>query len=122
MKQEAFINTKRFKEEKERGKLMGGFFIIMGAIFFLGLTEVSILGYSPWLLMALLPVYWIGVMAYKRYKEDGRVSRRVFYALVFGLLPYAYIAAAVLGFNVAAVWAVGLIAMGVAFILFGDGK
>ncbi len=122
MKQEAFVNTKSIKEEKERGKLMGGFFIIMGAIYFLGLTEVSILGYSPWLLMALLPVYWIGVMAYKRFKEDGRVSRRVFTILVFCLLPYAYIAAAVLGFNVAAVWALSVIAIGVSFILFGKGK
>ncbi len=122
MKQEASVNTKRFKEDKERGNLMGGFFIVMGAIFFLGLTDVSILGYSPWLLMALLPVYWIGVMAYKRYKGDGRVSRSVFSILVFSLIPYAYIAAAVLGFNVAAIWAVGLIATGAAFILFGNSK
>jgi hypothetical protein len=122
MKQEAFVNTKRFKEEKERGKLMGGFLIIMGAIFFLGLTEVSILGYDPWLLMALLPVYWIGVMAYKRYKEDGRVSRSVFYILVFGLFPFAYIAAAILDLNVAAIWPLSVIAVGVGFILFGKGK
>ena len=118
MKQEASVNTKPFKEEKERGKWMGGFFIIMGAIFFLGLTETSILGYSPWLLMALLPVYWIGVLAYKRYKEDGRVSHSVFSILVFGLVPYAYIAAAVLGFNVGAIWALSVIAIGVSFIFF----
>ena len=122
MKQEASVNTKRFKEEKEGSKWIGGFFILMGAIFFLGMTEVSILGHNPWLLMALLPVYWIGVMAYKRYKEDGRVSRRVFYPFVFGLLPYAYVAAAILGFNVGAIWPLSIVAVGVSFILFGRGK
>ena len=29
MKQETFVNTKRFKEQKRGGKWIGGFFIIM---------------------------------------------------------------------------------------------
>ena len=122
MKHETFDTHESYKNELAGSKLLGGFIILMGGIFFLGMSGVSILGYSPWMLMALLPVYWIVMMAYKYYKEDGRVSRRVFSILAFGLLPFAYIAATILGFNVAAIWPIGLIAVGASIILFGGSK
>jgi hypothetical protein len=117
-----YETSEQYKMWKPGNSVIGGFFILMGTIFFLGMSEVTILGKSPWLLVALLPVYWIGVMAYKRYQQEGRVSRHVFSMLVFGLLPFAYIAAAFLGFNMAAIWPIGLIAVGVSYLLFGINK
>jgi hypothetical protein len=122
MKQESVESPELYKDGQDNGRLAGGFLILMGLIFFLGMTGVSILGKSAWMLIALLPVYWIGVMAYKRYREDGRLSPRVFSILVFGLPPFAYIAAIFLGLNVSALWPVGLIAVGVSFLLFGSRK
>jgi len=122
MKQETFDSPNLFKEEKQSSQLAGGFLIIMGGIFFLGMSGITILGLSPWLLVALLPLYWIGVMVYKRYREDGRLSRRVFSILIWGMLPFVYIAAAFLGFNMARLWPIGLIAVGVSILLFGSEK
>jgi hypothetical protein len=122
MKQENIVNSEQSKEGQGAQKWTGAFLILMGVIFFASVSGFTFQGYSPWILMALLPAYWIGVTAYKRYKEEGRVTRRVYAVAVFGLLPFAYIAAAILGFDVSALWPLGIIAVGVSFILFGAGK
>jgi hypothetical protein len=122
MKQETVVNSEQVKGEHEVGKLMGVFMVLMGAIFLMGTSGLTIAGHSPWMLVALLPVYWIGVAAYKRYKEDGRLTRRVFSIAVFGVLPIAYIAALALGYSVSGLWPLGIIAVGVSILLFGGSK
>ena len=77
----------------------GGFFILMGIIFLLGALGITVLGHSAWVLAALIPVYWIVVVAWRRFREDGRVARRV-----------------------GAVWPLGIIAVGLGMLLFGSGK
>jgi hypothetical protein len=122
MKQETVVNSEQVKGEHEVGKLMGVFMVLMGAIFLMGTSGLTIAGHSPWMLVALLPVYWIGVAAYKRYKEDGRLTRRVFSIAVFAVLPIAYIAALALGYSVSGLWPLGIIAVGVSILLFGGSK
>ncbi len=116
---------KLFKNGKDAGAgrwQVGVFFLILGGIYLLGMSGVTILGYSPWILMALIPVYWILMAAYKAYKADGGLTGRVLLMLVSSLLPFAYIAAAVLGFNAAPLWPLILIAIGVSFLLSGGRK
>ena len=122
MKQETVVNSEQVKGEHEVGKWMGAFMVLMGAIFLMGTSGITIAGHSPSMLIALLPIYWIGVSAYRRYKEDGRLTRRVFSIAVFSVLPFAYMAAMALGYSVSGLWPLGLIAVGVSFILFRGGK
>ena len=120
MKQESFDSPELFKEIEQNRKLTGAFLIIMGGIFFLGMSGGTILGLSPWMFMALLPLYWIGAMAYRRYREDGRVSRRVFAILIWAVLPFAYMGAAFFGINVSGLWPIGIVAVGVSILLSGS--
>jgi hypothetical protein len=122
MKHETVHISEHHHEEAGGKKLMGGFLVALGVIFLLGSSGISILGFNPWILMALLPVYWVVAVAYRHYQEDGHISRRVIAPLVFGLLPLAYAGAAILGLNVASIWPIGLIAAGVYCILMGGGK
>lgn len=122
MKQETVVNSEQVKGEHEVGKWMGAFMVLTGAIFLMGTSGITFAGHSPWMLVALLPVYWIGVTAYRRYKEDGRLTRRVFSIAVFGVLPFAYIAALALGYSVSGLWPLGIIAVGVSLVLFGGSK
>ena len=122
MKQETVVNSRQVKGEHEAGKWMGAFMVFMGAIFLMGTSGITIAGHSPWMLVALLPVYWIGVTAYRRYKEDGRLTRRVFSIAVFGVLPFVYIAALALGYSISGLWPLGIIAVGVSILLFGGRK
>jgi hypothetical protein len=96
--------------------------VLTGAIFLMGTSGITIAGRSPWILVALLPIYWIGVSAYRRYKADGRLTRRVFSIAVFAVLPFAYMAAMVLGYSISGLWPLGIIVVGVSFILFGGSK
>lgn len=122
MKQETVVNSKQVKEEHEVGKWMGAIMILMGAIFLMGTSGITIAGHSPSMLIALVPIYWIGMSAYKRYKKDGRLTRRVFSIAVFALLPFAYMAAMALGYNVSGLWPLGIIVVGVSFVLYGSSK
>jgi len=122
MKQETVVNSEQVKGEHEVGKWMGAFMVLTGAIFLMGTSGITIAGHSPWMLVALLPIYWIGVSAYRRYKEDGRLTRRVFSIAVFAVLPFAYMAAMALGYSVSGLWPLGIIAVGVSFVLFGGSK
>ena len=122
MKQETVVNSEQVKGEHEVGKWMGAFMVLMGAIFLMGTSGITIAGNSPSMLIALLPIYWIGVSAYRRYKEDGRLTRRVFSIAVFSVLPFAYMAAMALGYSVSGLWPLGIIVVGVSFVLYGGRK
>ena len=122
MKQETVVNSKQVKGEHEVGKWMGAFMVFMGAIFLMGTSGITIAGHSPSMLIALLPIYWIGVSAYRRYKEEGRLTRRVFSIAVFAVLPFAYMAAMALGYSVSGLWPLGIIVVGVSFLLYGSSK
>ena len=122
MKQKTVVNSEQVKGEHEVGKWMGAFMVLMGAIFLMGTSGITIAGHSPSMLIALLPIYLIGVSAYRRYKEDGRLTRRVFSIAVFAVLPFAYMAAMVLGYSVSGLWPLGIIAVGVSLILVRGSK
>jgi hypothetical protein len=122
LKQETVVNSEQVKGEHKVGKWMGAFMVLMGAIFLMGTSGITIAGHSPSMLIALLPIYWIGVMAYRRYKEDGRLTRRVFSIAVFSVLPFAYMAAMALGYSVSGLWPLGIIVVGVSFVLYGGRK
>ena len=122
MKQETVVNSEQVKGEHEVGKWMGAFMVLMGAIFLMGTSGITIAGHSPSMLIALLPIYWIGVSAYRRYKEDGRLTRHVFSIAVFAVLPFAYMAAMALGYSVSGLWPLGIIVVGVSFVLYGGRK
>jgi hypothetical protein len=122
MKQETVGHSEQVKGEHEVGRWTGAVMVLMGAIFLAGTAGITIAGRSPSMLIALLPIYWIGVMAYRRYKEDGRFTRRVFSIAVFSVLPFAYMAAMVLGYSVSGLWPLGIIVVGVSFVLYGRSK
>ena len=91
--------------------------VLTGAIFLMGTSGITFAGRSPSMLVALLPIYWIGVSAYRRYKEEGSLTRRVFSIAVFAVLPFAYMSAMVLGYSISGLWPLGIIAVGVSFLL-----
>jgi len=117
MKQETVVNSEQVKGERQVGNWTGALMVFMGAIFLMGTSGITIAGHSPSMLIALVPVYWIGMSAYRRYKEDGRLTRRVFSIAVFAVLPLAYMAAMALGYSVSGLWPLGIIAVGVSFVL-----
>ncbi|MBK8986227.1 MAG: hypothetical protein IPM39_09120 [Chloroflexi bacterium] len=122
MKQETVVNSEQVKGKHEVGKWMGAFMVLLGVIFLLGTSGITIGGHSPSMLIALLPIYLIGVSAYRRYKVDGRLTRRVFSIAVFAVLPFAYMVAMALGYSVSGLWPLGVIVVGVSFILFRGSK
>jgi hypothetical protein len=122
MKQEIVVNSEQVKGEHETGKWMGAFMVLMGVIFLMGTAGITIAGHSPSMLIALVPIYWIGLSAYRRYKEDGRLTRRVFSIAVFSVLPFAYMAAMALGYSVSGLWPLGIIVVGVSFLLLSSSK
>jgi hypothetical protein len=117
MKQETVVNLEQVKGEHKGEKWIGAFMIFTGAIFLMGTSGITIAGHSPWMLIALLPIYKIGMSAYRRYKEDGRLTRHVFSIAVFAVLPFAYMAAMVLGYSISGLWPLGIIVVGVSFLL-----
>jgi hypothetical protein len=122
MKQETVVNSKQVKGEPDGGKWMGPFMVFIGAIFLMGTAGITIGGFSPSMLIALVPIYLIGLAAYRRYKEDGRLTRRVLSIAVFAVLPFAFMAAMVLGYSISGLWPLGIIVVGVSFVLLGGGK
>ncbi len=93
--------------------------IFAGVIFFMATSGFTIGGYSPTMLIALVPIYWIGVAAHRRYRQDGRISRRVVGIAVFAVLPFVFMAAVALGYGISDLWPLGIIVAGVSFILLG---
>jgi hypothetical protein len=122
MKQETVVSSEQVRGEHEAGKWMGALMVLAGAIFLMGTLGLTIGGHSPSMLLALFPIYWIGVSAYRRYQADGRLSRRVLSIAVFAVLPLAFMAAMALGYSVSGLWPLGAIVAGVSFILLGGRK
>lgn len=95
----------------------GGFQILLGIVFLLAMFGASIFGRSIWLMMGLLPVYWIVVSAYRLYREDGYLSNRVLAVMSCSLFPFVFIAAAMVGIDMGRLWPIALIAIGTTTIL-----
>lgn len=119
MKQETVVNSEQAKEERVVGKWMGVSMILAGVIFLMGTSGITIGGHSPSMLLALFPIVWIAVAAYKRYQADGRLTRGVVSIAVFAVLPFAYLAAMALGYSISGLWPLGIIVVGVSVLLFG---
>lgn len=122
MKQETSVDSEEVKGEHEAGNWKGVFMVFIGMLFLMGTSGITLGGDSPWMLIALVPLYWIGVSAYRRYREDGRLTRRVFSIAVFAVLPFAYMAAMALGHSISGLWPLGIIVVGVSLLLFGGNK
>jgi hypothetical protein len=120
MKYEMFDSNNRVQSGGIGQRVMGGFYIVVGILVLLGTTGVTILGFSPWILLAFLPVFLIGQCAYRLYKIDGRISTRVVLVALISLLPFVFVGASMLGFPVWKLWPVGIIAVGVMFMISGD--
>ena len=122
MEQERVVNSEQFKGQHEVGKWMGALMVFMGAIFLMGTSGITIGGHSPSLLIGLVPIAWIGVSAYRQYKAEGRLSRRVLGIAVFAVLPFAFMAAMALGYSVSGLWPLGAIVVGISLLLFGGSR
>jgi hypothetical protein len=105
------------EKNKQSHYVQGGFQILLGIVFLLAMSGVSIFGRSIWLLMGLLPVYWMVVSAYRYYREDGNLSNRVLATLICSLFPFVFIAAAIAGIDMGRIWPIALIAIGATTIL-----
>ncbi len=109
------IDTPERNEQSNAAQ--GGFQILLGIVFLIAIYGASIFGSSVWMLIGLLPVYWIALKAYRLYQEDGYVSNRVLTTLISGLFPFVFIAALIAGINVGRLWPIALIAIGATTIL-----
>ncbi len=105
------------ESNKQSNSAQGGFQMLLGIVFLLAISGASIFGRSIWLVMGLLPVYWIVVRAYHLYREDGYVSNRVLATLMCSLFPFVFIAATIVGINMERLWPIALIAIGATTIL-----
>jgi hypothetical protein len=116
------FKNKEKETETKRANMFGGIFmILMGGIALLAFSGLEVFGRSPWILFALLPVFWIVFAAYNKYVENGRkINRQVASILVFGLIPFAYILFPMLGLSVNVLWPMTMIFIGLGIILFRD--
>jgi len=105
------------KENAGWHKFSGLFFIVLGGLFFLGQSDIKLFGQSPWVLFALLPVFWILAATWRNYVENGRqVNRKVIAPLTWGLFPFIFVAAGILGFNASSIWPLALVFIGIGII------
>ena len=95
----------------------GGFQILLGISFLLAIYGASVFGSSIWLVIGLAPVYWVGLKAYRLYREDGYVSNRVLNTMLSCLFPFVFIVAIIAGFDMSRLWPIALIIAGAATIL-----
>ena len=122
MKHETVVGSEQANRDSGVGKWMGALMIFMGVIFFMGTSGITFAGHSPTMLVALVPIFWIGVAAYRRYEEDGRLTGRVISIAIFAVLPFAYIAAMLLGYSISGLWPLGIIVVGISFLLMGSSR
>lgn len=112
------MKTMHTPERNEQSNYaQGGFQILMGILFLLAIYGTSIFGGSIWLVMGLLPVYWVGLKAYRLYREDGFISNRVLATLISCLFPFVIIVAIIAGIDISRLWPIALILVGTATIL-----
>ena len=86
MKDETIQEFKNQEKESEakRSNMVGGIFmVLMGGVALLAVSGVELFGRSPWILFALLPIFWIVTAAYNKYVENGRqINRQVVFILL----------------------------------------
>ena len=112
------MKTMHTPERNEQGNMaQGGFQILMGILFLLAIYGTTVFGGSIWLVMGLLPIYWVGLKAYKVYREDGYVSNRVLTTLIPCLFPFVIIIAIIVGIDMSRLWPIALILAGATTIL-----
>ena len=98
-------------------RFAGIMMIATGIIFMLSMSDFDIFGYSPWILMALLPVLWSLGTAVKHLIEDGRVTLRVIIPLLLAFVPFLFVGLAMMGLNLGQYWWVIAIGMGFWFLV-----
>jgi len=103
----------------QSNRLTDGLLLFMGLIFLLGISDRSILGFSPWHLMGLIPIYWIVANVYRHYKTEGRITPYILIPLLFILFPIGFVAASILGFDVYKLWPLVLIVCGICVLFSG---
>lgn len=119
MKFEVFGTPEKIGENKIASIATGAFFILIGGLFLLSQTGFTIMGQSPWILMALVPLFWIAVAIYQRYRQDRRISGAIVAMLAFSLVPFVFVGASLLGFDMGALWPLILIGIGAVVLLSG---
>jgi len=120
MKQEKVVRSAQVRAEEKAGVWTGTLMVLVGVLFLLSTSGFSIAGYSPTMLIALVPIYWIGVAAYRCYREEGGFTRHVLSIAIFAVLPLAVMAAMVLGYSISGLWPLGAIVVGISFVLHGS--
>lgn len=105
------------ESDKQNNSAHGGFQILLGIVFLLAMSGVSIFGRSIWFMMGLLPVYWIVRSVYRLYREDGCFSNRVLAMMICSLFPFVFVGAAIVGIDMGRIWPIALIAVGATTIL-----
>ena len=112
------MKTKHIPERIEQSKAaQGGFQIFLGILFLIAIYGASTFGSSIWLIVGLLPFYWIALKAYRRYQEDGYLSNRVLTTLLSCLFPFIFIIAIIAGFDMSRLWPIAVILAGATTIL-----
>lgn len=109
------IHTPESNEQSNAAQ--GGFQIFLGILFLLAIYGTTMFGSGIWLVMGLLPVYWIDLTAYRLYREDGYLSNRVLTSLVCCLFPFVFIVAIIAGIDMSRLWPFALILAGAITIL-----
>ncbi len=116
MNYDIFDPTNNEKAHIAGRRLAGVMMILAGGIFLLAMTDIEIFGFSPWILMALVPILWSLGIAAKHLIEDGRVSIRVLIPAFFALIPFGFVALSMMGLNLGQYWPVLAIGLGLFFI------
>ncbi|MCP5097460.1 MAG: hypothetical protein GY943_18090 [Chloroflexi bacterium] len=113
------VEKENQNQNENWGRMGGVFMIAMGGIFLLSQSGIRLFGQSPWVLFAMLPVIGVSIGAWRMYVGNGRkFSRQLFYLLLWGLFPFAYVAAAIFDINASLIWPVAIILMGVGIMAF----
>ena len=113
------VEKENQNKDENWGRLGGIFMIVIGGIFLLSQSGIKLFGQSPWVLFAMIPVIGVGIGAWHVYVQNGRkFSRKLFYLLLWGLFPFAYVGAAIFDLNAAVIWPFALILMGVGIMFF----
>jgi hypothetical protein len=105
------------EKDKPSELAQGGFQIVLGLLFLLAIYGTATFGSSIWLVIGLVPLYWIGLKAYRFYREDGYLSNRVLTTLLSCVFPFVIIVAIIVGIDMSRLWPLALILAGVATIL-----
>ncbi len=107
------------KESAGWHKFSGLFLILLGGLFFLGQSGIKLFGQSPWILFAVLPVFWILAAAWRNYVENGRqVNHKIIALLTWGLFPFIFIVAGIFGFSASYIWPLALVFTGIGIIFY----